>query len=148
MFRYLWKVMIFLLLTSCNSPMNHRVQSSVGDSHKLEMMSLNYFQFKVEFHWLIGPFGNANTDNHLLVILRDKNGIPKSLPDEFFLEFFSTMPSMGHPMSRAGYFERVSEGIYINKTIRFSMDGEWQHELQVVDSQYQIKDKVIWGESL
>jgi hypothetical protein len=58
------------------------------------------------------------------------------------------MPSMGHPMQNAGFFEEVSFGVYINSEIEFNMDGEWEMFIQVYDENYDIMSEALWQEFL
>ena len=81
-----------------------------------------------------------------MVIVRNREGALASLPQGLTLNFYSTMPSMGHPMEDAGYFEKLGVGIYLNSSISYNMSGDWRNELWIMDSDYNIKDKVIWEE--
>lgn len=56
------------------------------------------------------------------------------------------MPSMGHPMDDAGYFESLGDGLYINRTIRYNMPGDWKNELWILDQDLNIQEKVQWDE--
>ena len=36
--------------------------------------------------------------------------------------------------------------VYLNKTIRYNMPGDWKNELWIIDDQLNIQDKVEWNE--
>lgn len=134
-----------LVLVGCDSPMNNRVENSSA-TFKTQALTFSSNGIRAEAQWLAGPYGNISQTNQLLVILKDAAGNPVSLEAPLTLGFYSTMPSMGHPMDDAGFFEAVSDGVYINKTIRFNMPGDWKHELWILDEQFNVKDKVEWDE--
>ncbi len=131
-------------LSACDSPMNNRVSDS-GDTSgfDIEKKAFSSLEFQVEVKWLEGPFGNISKDNHLLVFLyKDEELV--SLAENQTLAFYATMPSMGHPMEDAGYFEEIDKGIYLNKTIRFNMPGDWKNEIWIMDEDFNIMDRLEW----
>lgn len=73
-----------------------------------------------------------------------KNGNLHSLPEGQTLEFYATMPSMGHPMEDAGFFEEIDQGVYVNKAIRYNMSGDWKNELWIMDENLNILDRLQW----
>ncbi|MCB0408243.1 MAG: hypothetical protein KDD34_08570 [Bdellovibrionales bacterium] len=143
MLKYLIFLLSFLLLTSCGSPINHKVE---GEQKTSSFLSFKTFNLQIETRWLEGPVGNINTDNQLMVIVKNQSNQLVSLPNGYSLNFYATMPEMGHPLDDPGFFEMVNEGIYINKTIRYNMSGKWKNELWIIDDASSVKDKVIWDE--
>lgn len=134
----------FLIFSGCHSPMNNRVYDDIpkrndgGDQLVFTQSSVH-----AEYRWLKGPFGGVVKKNTLMVILY-LDDEPHSLRKDQALEFYSTMPSMGHPMEDAGYFEEVEKGVYINKSIRFNMPGDWKNELWIMDKEFNIVDRLEW----
>lgn len=141
-------VALALLTAHCNSPMNHRV---VADDNTITKSAtprvFSKYKLAVESRWLRGPFGNVKLKNQLMVLVFDNTGTPTSLPDGLTLNFYSTMPSMVHPLEDAGFFEEVDTGVFINKDIQFNMGDEWRHELWLMNKDLDILDKVQWFES-
>lgn len=137
--------MFFIFIMGCESPMNNRVLGQ-PDALVAEELSFAELSLSVEPQWLSGPVGNININNQLLVVLRNSLGRLTSLPQDMSLNFYATMPSMGHPMDDAGYFEEIDTGIYLNKTIRYNMGGDWRNELWLMDADFNIKEKVLWHE--
>lgn len=143
--KFLTLLFIFTL-SACDSPMNNRISTSYGIQNKAQKISFKEYPLTVETQWLVGPSGNITINNTLMVILKDSQGHLINLPDDLSLAFYSTMPSMGHPMEDAGYFEQINDGIYINKNIKYNMPGDWKNELWIMDTQFNIKDKIEWDE--
>ena len=139
-------ILIGLVISSCGSPMNHRVEPQEQIQKKLNTMSLENLALDAEIQWLTGPAGNIKVNNQLMVIFRNKDGVPSDLPKGLTVNFYATMPSMNHPMDNAGDFEPLGHGIYLNSTIRYNMPGDWLNELWIMDSEYNIKDKVLWDD--
>lgn len=139
-------ILVILLLTACSSPMNHRVVGEEKKQEPSQVLTFEQYGLTVNYQWLKGPIGNINTDNELLVFIKNKEGELSSLPDHLILSFYATMPSMGHPLDDAGYFKEISEGIYLNKNIRYNMPGDWANELQILDENYNIKDRLKWSD--
>ncbi len=142
-------LLFFTIISSiaCDSPMNNRVRqdSQVKEqtfvTHDFETLNLS-----AETRWLLGPFGDIKKTNSLLVFVYDASGTLTSLPENLDLAFYATMPSMGHPMDDSGSFEEIDTGIYINKTIRYNMGGDWKNELWVMDKDFNILDRLAWTE--
>lgn len=140
---------LLLCLVNCDSPIRNKtvlVEKAITGSSNLETFAKH--GITLQHQWLVGPFGSIKKENHLLVLLFDENKNPVSLPANLTLFFYSTMPSMGHPMEDAGIFEELDTGIYLNKTIRFNMGEEWRHELWLMNENQDIVDKVQWYEVL
>ena len=133
-----------LFVSACDSPMNNRVSDN-GDASGLvlEKKSFGISEYKVEVKWLDGPYGRVTQDNYLLVFLYKVDRLV-SLPETETLQFYATMPSMGHTLEDAGFFEEIETGIYLNKAIRFNMPGDWKNELWIMDSEFNIKDRLEW----
>lgn len=146
MTRFIFVVVGLSSILNCNSPMNNRVAEQQQTQQKAQSIQFQNFPLRVETRWNVGPIGNLEKNNHLLVFLKDANGNPASLPQGLTLEFYSRMPSMEHPLIDAGYFEKISEGIYLNPYIKFNMAGDWEHTLSIQDENYDIKDKIQWLE--
>lgn len=145
--RFLATVFVLCVLSSaCDSPMSHRVASGNRAQGGAESLTFKSYDLTVEVNWLLGPVGNISTNNQLLVVVKNHLGAPASLPEGHSLNFYATMPSMGHPMEDAGFFEELSPGVYVNKTIRYNMPGDWRNELWIMDRDLNIKDKVVWDE--
>lgn len=140
---------LLLLFSACDSPRNNRVNSGgkapgTGIANK----AFNSNGYLVQYQWLSGPFGNVKQTSSLIVYL-SRDGKPVSLPSGQELNFYATMPSMGHPIEQPGFFEELSSGIYLNKNIIFNMQGPWTLELWVQDSvTFNILDKVEWSITL
>ncbi len=133
-------------LSACESPMNHRTSSDIKTQVDSQTLPLEVLKLNVEIKWIHGPMGNVSVKNHLLVILKDEQGALYSLPDDLSLGFYATMPSMGHPLDDPGFFEDIGEGLYLNKSIRYNMPGDWKNEIWVLDQNFNIKDKVEWDD--
>lgn len=140
---------ILISLAACDSPMNHRVRTHDQDQQNFEQ-SLSFKRSKLSLtaQWIKGPNGNIKSLSELLVFIEDSNGNRVNIPKEMSLNFYATMPSMGHAMEDAGFFEQIETGIYLNKSIRFNMPGDWKMELWLMDKDFEIKDKVQWPEFL
>lgn len=137
---------VSLSLVRCDSPMNNRVEENNSTLSQAQKISFTQGALVAEFKWIAGPVGNITFNNILLVILRDAQGRLANLPENQTLEFYSTMPSMGHPLEDPGYFEPISEGMYLNKTIKYNMPGDWKNELWILDADFNIKDKLEWDD--
>ncbi|MCB0421610.1 MAG: hypothetical protein KDD61_11475 [Bdellovibrionales bacterium] len=105
------------------------------------------YEVFIETKWLKGPIGKISVENSLLVFVANSKGEVVSLPQDLHVEFYSTMPSMGHPLEDAGYFEVLETGLYINRHIVYNMPGRWKQEVWLVDSSGNIVSKVEWYES-
>ncbi len=137
-------IFLIILLAGCDSPMNNRIrEGTLEGKYKEIKTSFKTSNLVAEVQWLDGPHGHINKSNHLLVVLY-KNEKPYSLPKNQTLEFYATMPSMGHPMDDAGFFEEIDTGIYVNKSIKYNMPGDWKNELWIMDSDFNILDKLEW----
>ncbi|MCB9072258.1 MAG: hypothetical protein H6623_01455 [Bdellovibrionaceae bacterium] len=136
-----------LFLGACGSPRSHAVTPTPGDK-KLSPTALSFpkLRYSVTSQWLNGPVGNIHINNTLLVVVKDEFGQATSLPDTMTLQFYATMPSMGHPMDDAGFFEKIETGVYINKSIRYNMPGEWRNELWILNDKLETTDKISWFE--
>jgi hypothetical protein len=136
---------LLALQVSCNSPMNHRLRSAENDNKSLGLAESRFTggEWSARALWVEGPFGNTNQNNYLLVFLY-KEGRLQSLPSGQTLNFYATMPSMGHPMEDAGFFQELDEGIYLNKSIRYNMPGDWKNELWIMDANLNIVDQLEW----
>jgi hypothetical protein len=143
--------MTVLMIAACDSPRNHRVRSgddSVGQGAAIADKAFPSSGLKVQYQWLSGPFSNVKQNSSLIVYL-SRDGKSVSLPAGQELNFYATMPSMGHPIEQPGYFEELSTGIYLNKNIVFNMQGPWVLELWVQDSlTFNILDKIEWSINL
>lgn len=139
-------LLFIIVICGCDSPMNNRVNENNTKTTKATTLTFTDRKLRVEAEWTYGPFGSIQKNNHLLVILKNEQGEPESLPSPLTLNFYATMPSMGHPMEDAGFFEEIDKGIYINKTIRYNMPGDWKNELWIMDENYNVLEKVEWLE--
>jgi hypothetical protein len=142
-------LLVFLFLGACDSPRNNRVaEGEEPEANQVNKQSFKSTGLLVQYQWLSGPFGNLKETSSLIVYL-SREGKPVSLPQGQELNFYATMPSMGHPIEQPGYFDELSTGIYLNKNIIFNMQGPWQMELWVQDSlTSSILDKVEWSVTL
>ena len=140
---------MLLLLSACDSPRNNRVLP--GDNKSAPLAANKVFNtnnYLVQYQWLSGPFSNVKQPSSLIVYL-SRDGKPVSLPAGQDLNFYATMPSMGHPVEQPGYFEELSLGIYLNKNIVFNMQGPWSLELWIQETvTFDILDKVQWSITL
>jgi hypothetical protein len=139
-------ILCVFLVTACDSPIQNKVRLTETED-KNQQSSLQFPQLAIaaEARWLQGPFGQITQTNTLLVVLT-QNAQAYSLPEGLTLNFYATMPSMGHPMDDAGFFEEIEPGVYINRSIRYNMPGDWKNELWIMDSNFNIKDQVAWDE--
>lgn len=143
-------ISLFLILTACHSPINQRV---LEDSTQLTKLNKQTKEFKnqklfITFEWLVGPIWDINKDNSLFVVIKDENNNLTDLPKGLDLSFYAMMPSMGHPLDDAGFFERLSKGLYLNQSIKYNMGGPWVNELWLVDESLNVKDKISWQDTL
>lgn len=138
-------ILILFITAACHSPINHQVKSKDGVSEKLKNETrFSKLNLNLSYEWLVGPSGDINQTNTLMVIVRNSNNAITDLPEGLTLSFYAMMPSMGHPLDDPGYFKKIDQGIYINKSIKYNMGGEWKNELWVLDEQLNIKDKAVW----
>ena len=146
---FLYLIFIFVFL-GCHSPKKHRLVDSGRGSNqeKIETMGFKDFDINIEVQWLSGPFGNKDMDSQLLVISRNSEGELINLPEGYIFSFMATMPSMGHPLHQPGSFVGLGGGLYLNKSIRYNMDKEWQNQIFILDGDYNIKDEVVWHDYL
>lgn len=134
-------------LLGCQSPINNRVNEEGRPSEKSKQShSFSKKGIDVEISWLNGPIGSIEVESQILVILR-KNGEPYSLPNDNALFFYSTMPSMGHPLDDPGEFVEIESGLYLNRAIVFNMRGEWKNELWILNKEEDVEDELSWVES-
>lgn len=136
-------VVFLLLLSACDSPLRHRVKEQDGSGPSLSLLSFQQSGYELRFQWIKGPFPNVSKASSLIVYVY-KDGDLMALPTDRQINFFATMPSMGHALDQPGYFEELSPGIYLNETITFNMTGEWLMELWLQDLKGDILEKVSW----
>lgn len=137
----IFTLLMALTMTSCESPMNQRVNGkSLLSQQKVSFTGLSII---AEVKWLEGPHGNINRNNHVMVFLYRGESL-YSLPSGQTLEFYASMPSMGHPLHDVGFFEEIDTGIYVNKGIRYNMPGDWKNELWIMDESFNILDRLQW----
>jgi len=147
--RFFYVFMILgLLLSACDSPLNHRVEEDgKGGQGSMALLQFKQSQMTVKYEWLQGPFSNVNKPSTLMVYIY-KDGTLTSLGADQQINFFATMPSMGHPLDQPGYFEELAAGVYLNKDITFNMSEEWEMELWLQNMNGDIQEKVTWLEHL
>lgn len=73
------KTFVLLLFTSvvvfgCDSPMNNRIESQDNFQKPQKNLKLQSLNFKAETQWLVGPVGNLNVTNTLLVVIKNEQG--------------------------------------------------------------------------
>ncbi|MCJ8275332.1 MAG: hypothetical protein HRT44_08085 [Bdellovibrionales bacterium] len=142
-------IFLFLILSACDSPMNHRVTRGEQDAeNKEQQLYLKTMNLQVEARWLNGPHGSLQKTSSIMVMVFDTEGKLSDIGDDDILQFYASMPSMGHPLEDPGTFERLDEGIYINHKVQFNMPGDWLMEIWIMDQNFEIKDKVEWDEFL
>lgn len=143
-------ILTILILTACDSPQNYRVYTdNENNKQKSEVQkSFEKLPFRFEAKWLLGPKGSLSQTSQLMVLIFDSSGKLTSLPKDKELQFYATMPSMGHPLEDPGFFEEADTGVFINKTIQFNMPGEWKMNLWITDMDYNILDESSWLEQL
>ena len=142
--KFLNFLLLSLYIVGCDSPMNHRTDEPKNLVQKANSLKLSKLELTFTTLWLVGPVGSINFNNKLLVSVYNLEGELTDLPTTLSLQFYATMPSMGHPMDDAGYFEKISTGLYLNSTIKYNMPGDWQNELWVMDENYQTLEAVQW----
>lgn len=143
--RYL--LICLFLLSACDSPLRHKVREEKGSGNSLSFLSFQESGFELRFQWLKGPYPNVSKTSALMVYVY-KDGDLVALPADRQINFYATMPEMGHALDQPGYFEELSPGIYLNQAITFNMTGDWQMELWLQDLNADILEKVSWAESL
>ena len=138
------------MLGACDSPQNHRVFLNEDTNEKTGDVTQTFTQYSLSYkaQWLQGPFGSLSKKSQIMVILFNKEGHRTSLPKGVDLQFYATMPSMGHPLDDPGFFEEIETGIFINNNVQFNMPGEWKMELWLTDKDYNILDNSLWLEYL
>ncbi len=140
----IWVLMLAVLI-SCDSPRNNRIEMQGSNvSGQSETYSLNKLELNLRVLWLEGPYSSVGQNSVLTVYVYNLDGELINLPEGLSLEFFSVMPSMGHSLDDPGYFKNVSQGVYENRDIYFQMGGDWQSEVQVLDSNSNYIDKISW----
>ncbi len=138
--------LLLLGICGCDSPMNNRVNEPQNKAQQSISLRFESLALNIKTVWLAGPEGSINFNNKLLVILTNEQGDLTDLPNDTTLQFYSTMPSMGHPMDDAGTFVRMAKGLYLNDTIKYNMPGDWLNELWILDQNFQTVDAVRWLE--
>lgn len=135
------------LLMGCGSPRNHQVK--LQENH-LEFYSkvrtFESYKYSLKSVWAEGPYTNVAQTSSLLIFIYNDMGQLMDLPDGLTLGFWATMPSMGHGLEDAGYFEHLGRGIYENSNIVFQMSGDWKIDISILDENYNELDKVSWRE--
>jgi hypothetical protein len=132
-------------LIACDSPRNHRINENPGvQKTEISPLELKVVGRTLKAEWVEGPFGSIEKSSVLLVYMLNAQKRLESLPEGLELQFYATMPSMGHPLSHAGYFQRIADGVYINKDVIFNMAGDWLMEISVIDEQGNTKDVLQW----
>ena len=147
---FLFLTTLLVILSACDSPRNHRVESGGGTSGE-SMVSLQSFKnsdLKISAKWLVGPHPVVNKPSTLIVYIYNSEGNLVSLPDGEQINFYASMVSMGHGLDQPGYFTEISPGIFLNTEISFNMSGDWSMELWLQDADYNIKDKIVWPDFL
>ena len=140
-------ILSLFFLVSCGSPQNHKIKEGTTNSKLSETnLQAQILDYQFDVKWLGGPFGNSKQQSKLIVFVY-RNSKLSDIESGLHLQFYTSMPSMGHPMAEAGEFVRLSEGVYLNKGIEFNMPGEWMHELWLVDENFDTQDYVVWPES-
>lgn len=144
-FYTLYCLLFALSSISCDSPQLHKAYE---ENKSEKVTSTSNFQFKslnitFEYKWLESLQGNINRPNSIIVYLFNSKGELTDLPLDVSINFFATMPSMGHPLDRPGDFNRIARGIYLNTGIIFNMPGEWEMEIYL-DKNGSTYDKVTW----
>jgi hypothetical protein len=135
-----------LFLSACDSPRNHRLQDLSGLQKAQNILTLTKLDLRLQSQWVEGPYGNVQKSSSLVIYVYNQKQELTDLPSGKDLEFFATMPSMGHPLDQPGEFIRVAKGIYINSSIRFNMPGDWQMEVSIVTSNNEIVEQAVWLE--
>jgi hypothetical protein len=135
-----------LLICHCHSPMNHRTNEFQTMDQKTTSLEFKTLGLAVKTKWLMGPVGSIQATNTLLVSVYDAEGELVDLPNDLQLQFYATMPSMGHPLDDAGTFTKIATGLYLNTTIKYNMSGDWQNEIWLMDSNFKIHGTVQWLE--
>ena len=138
-------LLAFISIGCAGPRMNKTATDSRSQKTNLATLNCKALDLQLTPQWLSPLSGSIHRPNSLLVIVK-RNNEPTDLPPNLKMEFYSSMPSMGHPLHEPGSFRRLAKGVYINESIRFNMPGDWLHELWVVNEQLQIQDQVEWLE--
>jgi len=142
---YITLIVLISILLACDSPTQNKVQERDAVSAKAtKVFNLNNSKRSLEFFWSYGPNGSIKIKNQLLVVIKDSSGRPRDLEPNEDLEFYSFMPSMGHPLEDPGYFDRIAPGIYLNKDIIYNMSGDWKNEIMITRKDGKVVDEVSW----
>jgi hypothetical protein len=101
-----------------------------------------FFKWSHPVEWRFGK------PQQLLVRFFDEQNEAIVLPEGIEMEFYSWMPSMGHPLTDPGYFQEQEGHGYVNSSIRFNMGGPWQMKLLFWDSDQNLLKTLVWEETL
>ncbi len=145
-------ILFCLICFGCSPPIKNKISDENLNSLQTESEQsyvFKKFNLNVNLMWISGPYPSVSKASQLLVIISDNEGNQRSLPGGLELDFYSSMPSMGHPIEDIGYFEEIDIGIFINKNIRFQMNGVWKNELWIIENKnFEKKDEIRWQEQL
>lgn len=147
--KFVVPVVIFLTLLACEGP--NKFKSSSQNAADMEgwrnnKLELNLSHFDVSLTWLVRPRVGGSKSSSLLVKVLDSTSNLVDLPEGVSLEFYAWMPSMGHPLTDAGSFERLSTGVYLNNGIVFNMGGEWEMQLMLWGKSDEVIHDLKWYE--
>ena len=140
-------------LASCESPLATKKLKNneppfLSSQLSSQTHSLESFDLTLEFQWAQPPQGRLDFLNILVVFMRNQDGVLVSLPEGHTLDFYATMPSMGHPLADPGFFDEVNPGLYLNKNIVYNMPGDWKNDIAILDQNDDVVEQVIWDEFL
>ncbi|MCB0390910.1 MAG: hypothetical protein KDD58_06460 [Bdellovibrionales bacterium] len=136
---------VFIFLMACSGPKDYRTEDvNLNQQSKDNDLSMKDHHLKLKIYWLAPLSGNVNVNNSLLVLVFNNNGFLVDIPENYYLEFYATMPEMGHPMESEGYFKRIDKGIYKNENIKFTMGGFWRMELWLMNLNNEAVEQVFW----
>ena len=145
-----WLSLVLVFLSACGGPKDYQVVNApqLQVLNNSQLLVFKNQPYRVSFTWLESIKTSVKDKNKLIVYVYNSQKELVDLPEVLNLEFYASMPSMGHPMENEGVFQRVAQGIYLNQDIVFNMGGEWLMELWLINAQFEVKDQVAWIEKL
>lgn len=137
------------MLTACNSPIKNKADKTKTKPESFEQFAeISKYSLKIDYSWTSGPYSEMGRSNTLVVKVYNKDFELTNLPKDYKFKIYSTMPKMGHPMHKAGEFKLVQTGYYINEGIVFTMGGQWEHEIILINDNSETMGKITWQEFL
>lgn len=110
-------------------------------------LQFSRYGLKVAIKWIRGPFASDMRPSALSVELGQANGAPANVPEGLTLKFSGRMPGM-NMAAIPGRFTAIREGSYLNESLILTSSGQWDLELQLVNSNGEVLDRLKFGIAL